>query len=283
MGSSTTPLEDAFVAYLGSAFDAAAARTLVAALDAAGLGAEAAGLRRAGTGDAVRTGEAGRRTFHGRRPPADARAGDAWFDPVELVHMVLVPATPGLSGDVTGWVATRPCAVWQMRAFLRLAQVVGAGRVPDGYLDARRFTARNGRSAVTDVYHDEAIAYAHWFGKSITGQFNLQAAAALLSAGEMGALMPPGLALWDAAEYSEGERVAVTRANLFADDEDGGDEDGDTAGDDTAAPLAERREFTEWERHPHIGFATFVRRRSGLLDVPKRRTYFFDLDGAAPR
>ena len=169
--------------------------------------------------------------------------------------MVLVPATPDLSGDVAGWVATRPCAVWQLRAFLRLAGVVGAGRVPHGYLDARRFAALDGHRAVTDVFHDEAIAYAHWFGKSITGRFTLQAASALLAPAELDALMPPGTALWDAAEYLEGEREAVTRANLFADDEEDGD--------DPAGPPAERSGFGEWERHPHIGFATFVRLRTG--------------------
>ena len=276
VSSSTAALEDAFVGYLGSALDVGAARELVDALDAAGLGAEAAGLRRAGAGDPAVTGPAGRRTFHGRRPPVDSGAGDAWFDPVELVHMVLVPATPDLSSDVAGWVATRPCAVWQLRAFLRLAGVVGAGRVPHGYLDARRFAAVDGHHAVTDVFHDEAIAYAHWFGKSITGRFTLQAASALLSPDELDALMPPGTALWDAAEYLEGEREAVTWANLFADDDD---EDGD----DRAGRPTERRKFGEWERHPHIGFATFVRLRSGLLETPTRRSYLVDLDGAAPR
>jgi hypothetical protein len=273
--SSTAALEDSFVGYLGSALDTGAARELVAALDAAGLGVEAAGLRQAGAGVPAAAGPAGRRTFHGRRPPVDARAGDAWFDPVELVHMVLVPATPDLSGDVAGWVARRPCAVWQLRAFLRLAGVVGAGRVPHDYLDARRFAALEGHRAVTDVFHDEAIAYAHWFDKSITGRFTLQAASALLAPAELDALMPSGTALWDAAEYREGEREAVTRANLFDDE----DEDGD----DPAGPPAERHEFGEWERHPHIGFATFVRLRTGLLETPTRRSYLVDLDGAAPR
>jgi hypothetical protein len=81
-------------------------------------------------------------------------------------------------------------------------------------------------------------------------------------------------ALWDAAEYSEGKRVAVTHANLFDDD--------DSDDDAPAGPPTERRDFAEWERHPHIGFATFVR-RSGLLDTPRRRSYLVDLDGAAPR
>ena len=96
------------------------------------------------------------------------------------------------------------------------AGVVGAGRVPHGYLDARRFAAVDGHHAVTDVFHDEAIAYAHWFGKSITGRFTLQAASALLFPDELDALMPPGTALWDAAEYLEGEREAVppTRMEL---------------------------------------------------------------------
>lgn len=280
VSSSTAALEDAFVGYLGTALDARAARELVAALDAAGLGVEAAGLRRAGAGDPVATGPTGRRAFHGRRPPIEARAGDVWFDPVELVHMVLVPATPDLSGDVAGWVATRPCAVWQLRAFLRLAGVagvVGAGRVPHGYLDPHRFAALNGHRAVTDVFHDEAIAYAHWFGKSITGRFTLQAASALLSPDELDALMPPGTALWDAAEYLEGEREAVTQADLFA------DEDEEEDGDDPADPPTQRREFGEWERRPHIGFATFVRLRSGLIETPTRRSYLVDLAGAAPR
>jgi hypothetical protein len=184
---------------------------------------------------------------------------------VELVHMVLVPATPDLSSDVAGWVATRPCAVWQLRAFLRLAGVVGAGRVPHGYLDARRFAAVDGHHAVTDVFHDEAIAYAHWFGKSITGRFTLQAASALLSPDELDALMPPGTALWDAAEYLEGEREAVTWANLFADDED--DEDGD----DRAGPLTERREIGEWERHPHIAPpAQRTARDADAAQLPRR-------------
>jgi hypothetical protein len=148
-----------------------------------------------------------------------------------------------------------------------VGKVVRSPSTPKAYLDPKRLDALPGRAPATSVWHDEAIAYAHWFGKTLAGKFHLESAAAFLPPAQLDALLPEGLSLWDGAEYSEGEREAVSRASLEATDDDDGDDDA----------------LGEWARRPDIGFATFVRARTGLMTEPKRRTYFFDLDGVAPR
>ncbi|MEJ7731874.1 MAG: hypothetical protein WKG00_22020 [Polyangiaceae bacterium] len=243
---------------------------MVGALEGVGLTDEAQALRAAASGaTAPRETGSGARIFAGRLPPADAGNGDLWFDPVELTTMVLVPASADLSPDVAGWLALRPCAVWQLRTFMRVGKVVRAPSTPKAYLDPRRLEGLPGRAPATGLWHDEAIAYAHWFGKTLAGRFHLEAAVAFLSPVQLDAILPEGLSLWDGAEYSEGKREAVSRAQLAAGGDDDDNDDDDALG--------------EWARRPDIGFATFVRTRSGLMTEPKRRTYFFDLDGVAPR
>jgi hypothetical protein len=213
-------------------------------------------------------------------PPPDPALNALWFDIVDLTPMVYVSDPDDPTPDVGGWVAIRPALGWQYEAFRSVARV---SRVrtefgpPDDYL-SHEATADPGGLA-GDIYHDEALAYAHWCLKSLAGQSNWEYAESVLSGPQFAAALPAGRLAWDEAEHpaSEFVRLAFGRDTLNQDisDDDPGDEDV------AALPIEQRMVFNEWERHQAIGFSTLVTGVAGRILSDAARTLIVDLDGSA--
>src|SRR5689334_11730639 len=122
-------LTDAFSRYLRAPNDTAA---MIRALDAAELGLESKLLARhaalpAGSVLLPRSDSPfiGRRVWFGWQLPAEAAAGDLWFDPLELSLMVLVAREPHVKDDppdryppLLAWMSVRPVAEWQLGAVI---------------------------------------------------------------------------------------------------------------------------------------------------------------------
>ena len=146
--------------------------------------------------------------------------------------------------------------------------------------DPDRFTKMSSMEFVTNVYHEEAVAYAHWFGKYLCGQFELQLAEASLKPEEFLRVLPPHIRLWDeAAAHSEFARIAVGRDSLYKDPDAELDHQ-----NDANKSLPDRMLYDEWERTVGVGFSTLVAAEVGLLhQVPRMAYEFIELQNAAPR
>jgi hypothetical protein len=284
------PLETSFRNYLESGLDARVAESLRQALLRAGLQAEAHALQRYLADGADARGQWTDPVWQnapvsvGQNPPAQAPLGSVWFDVVELTPMVLLPlagSTPPSSGV---WLAMRPVYVWQFRTFVGLVDV---GRtltefpMPSDFLAPDRFASLDSMAFITDMYHDEALAYAHWFGRTLVSQFDLQAARQSLPPAAFDAILPTGIGVWDGSEYplSEFVRIAVRNNTLtkdiFAESEAlemGANTD-----------LSDRMLYDEWERNGDIGITTAVFLPHGLICSLPRKTLFVELRNAAPR
>lgn len=283
-------LEPLFRNYLESGLDSQAADSLQHALLRAGLHAEGHALQRylADGADAqVQWTDPvwqAARVSVGQLPPAQASLGSIWFDIVELTPMVLLPLAGAVPPAGGVWLATRPVYVWQFRTFVDLVDV---GRtltefpMPTDFLAPDRFVSLDSMAFITDMYHDEALAYAHWFGRTLSSQFDLQAAQQFLPAAAFNAILPTGIGVWDGSEYplSEAVRIAVRNETLtkdiFA--------EADAFDTDEHVDSPDRMLYDEWERHSAIGFTTTVFLPHGLVRGTPRKTLFVELRNAAPR
>lgn len=214
----------------------------------------------------------GRRVWSGPDLPADGRAGDLWLDTVEVTPMLLLPwemapgetmspATAARLPAYYAWLALRPVAQWQFRAFLGLAQT-GPRDVeiepPFRLLDPDRILSGPDGAPVTRLTQGEARLYAAWFAKTLPHQVTWQAAAALL---------PPPLVEtlwgWDEREWVAGRpsgddegRIAISPSTVHIDPD--GDED------DTGGEPRVRMIYEEWATRKTIGFRTCVLLQSGF-------------------
>ena len=272
-------LTQAYIAYLR---DPAAGRAgLTGHLAQAGYALDAGLLRQAGAGRPVVTLVAGPGVWAGRRVvvglhlPAAAAPGDLWFDPLEVVPMLLVPAAPPAPPDPPAapgpadaapgyaWLALRPVAHWQFAAFLALAPV--APRVvqvapPFRLLDPARILRGAPTAPVTRLTAGEARMYAGWFGKGLARQYARQLAARFLPGAAAAALWGAVPGEW-AGSYDEGVELAVTPATLARDPQ--AEEDG------VAPPAgAGRMLYGEWATSAAIGFRTGVLCQTGLFSRP---------------
>ncbi len=225
----------------------------------------------------------GRRCFVGPHLPSQAKPGDVWLDIVELTPMILVVSLDEATTDLYRWVSLHPVYVWQFRTFLHLADVKLVRQYfmkAADLFDPDRFTKMSSMEFVTNVYHEEAVAYAHWFGKYLCGQFELQLAEASLKPEEFLRVLPPHIRLWDeAAAHSEFARIAVGRDSLYKDPDAELDHQ-----NDANKSLPDRMLYDEWERTVGVGFSTLVAAEVGLLhQVPRMAYEFIELQNAAPR
>jgi hypothetical protein len=227
-----------------------------------------------------------RRCFVGMNLPLEANSGDLWFDIVELTPMLLIPAQNTSSIDMREWVSVRPVFIWQFKTFLKLADwhltKKDFMKVTD-LMDINRFkSTNNSMKYATNVYHEEAVAYAHWFGKQLTGQFALENVRAFTTSAQFFRILPENLRLWDGAEYSSSEfvRIAVGQDTLDKDPDDEFElrEAGKTKS------LVDRMLFEEWERSSEIGFSTAISLQIGLIqNLPRLGYEFLELRNAAFR
>jgi hypothetical protein len=267
MSINSLHLADAFAAYLSSHRREEEALRLSQALECAQFHTEATALR-----FFFRPGQGSCRCAHERYtdlpcsvgvlPPSDANPGHMWFDVLELTWSVLVPNQEDVSVDSVGWLAIEPIKTWQFRAFLRLCKVSGLVTdfpFPAEYLREERFLL--GETYVGNVYHDEAMAYAHWFGKGLVNQIDLQNAESYLNTAQMDRVLPRKMAVWDSSVDVEDLRLAIARETLHE------------------SPAMEvqrffqgtpmhRMVFGEWECRHDIGASTILLR--ALVD-PQRR------------
>jgi hypothetical protein len=286
-------LEKTFQNYLRSGLDKDVAREMSRVLHHSGLLNESKALEaylEAGTISSRHSGELDwnqHKCYSGLYPPSNPNLNDVWFDMVELSPMILMPKRDDSSLDQACWLAMHPVYQWQFQGFLGCVKVRGKQiEFPSAsdYLSAERFKDIDTTKFVTDVYHDEALAYAHWFGKVLCGRFDLRDAKNFLNDDEFSLILPLGMQLWDGAEFpaSEFVRIAVGNDTMYKDgkalyDEYLLRENGENN------ILPNRVLYEEWERRDDIGFSTCVRLQLGLIERLPRRTIFFEFQNAAPR
>jgi hypothetical protein len=239
------PLQATYQEYLTSGCNQKHAASLVNELSNSGLAAEADGLSHyLAKSDAVFVSQEG--PWRGCScsvewtPPKEPRAGDLWFDVVELTTAVFVAELPGISADIRGWMATRPVQGWQFETFLRVAKPTS--RSASDRFGANRFSEIDQLAPVTDLCPYEAEAYASWFGKWSVGGLDLKCAESVLSLERRQMLSPDGLLLWDLSPPISGWNYAVGFQP------------------ETGEFLEE--EFFDCDRDPKVGFATYVALRS---------------------
>ncbi len=275
-------LVDAYVHYLQDRADLRGQTDLLAALEEANAAMEAALLRRflkegPGWTEAPASGGAwaGRRVYLSLTLPTDRQAGDLWFDPLELVTMLLLPAEGPTPGEryapealarmqpFVAWMALRPVANWQYSGFLRLAKLAPRSvqlTPPFLSLDIKRILHGTPTDPVSNLTCPEAELYASWFGKGVCGQSEWQAAARLLSPDDWKGLWGPLHREW-AGRFAEGVYVVVTPETF--------DKDWDELeADESSRSGEERMFFDEWEAPPGVGFRTRVLAQFGLLQSP---------------
>jgi hypothetical protein len=286
-------LEKTFQNYLSSGLDKGAAREMCQVLDDSGLHNESKALEAYLEARAIsirRSGELDwnqRKCYSGPYPPSNPSLNDVWFDVAELTPMILIPREEDPSLDRAFWLAMHPVYQWQFKGFLGCVKVrrklIEFPSAPD-YLSAERFKGVDMEKFVTDVYHDEALAYAHWFGKFLSGQFSLGDARQFLNDNEFSQVLPPGMRLWAEAEYpfSEFVRQAFGSDTMYKDREARYEEyllreSGENEN------LPNRTLYEEWERRDDIGFSTFVRLHVGLIEDIPRDSIFFEFRNAATR
>jgi hypothetical protein len=216
--------------------------------------------------------------------PTNAKPGDLWFDVIELNLAVLVPNPEGISHHVMCWASTHPVYVWQYRAFLNLVRIGKKIEVfphPDDYLTSSRIDSQASLDYVTNIYHDEAIAYSSWMRKSLIGQHELKAMRAYLAAEKLKKIIPDNLKLWESSDVEEWYRTAVGLANLDKD-----------FSYDYGKILAEKYEelesnsdrilYQEWDHRSFIGMMTIVPVFCGLGDYSTTETYYYQLLNTVP-
>ncbi|HEV7557558.1 MAG TPA: SUMF1/EgtB/PvdO family nonheme iron enzyme, partial [Kofleriaceae bacterium] len=152
-----------------------------------------------------------RRVFVGRRPPGDAGYGELWFDTIEVMLMVRIerPAHPA---PRPVWLAIRPVARWQFRAFVAAARIVSRSvqvEPPEPPFAPARLTAGPDAGPMTGITNGEACLYAHWFGKTMASAKVWEGAAATLGSDLAGALWTPRLREWSTQRTSGDESLRV--------------------------------------------------------------------------
>ncbi len=229
-----------------------------------------------------------RKCFTGSNMPSEAEQGDLWLDTTELTLAILVPNRPDRSRHTKGWVSTHPVYVWQFRTFLNLVKIgqkIDVFPHASDYLMPERFESMSSMDFVFNIYHDEALAYALWFQKSLTDNFEIEAAKDFLNPAEFLSVLPIDMKLWGHAEYSEWLRVAVGKNNIDKnpyEDELLFEETGEDL--ELLEYLPERKLFQEWDKREYIGLSTDKPLISKFVETPGvSRTLHFEILNVMPR
>jgi hypothetical protein len=277
-------LETAYQGYLESTLATEAAKELIVALRQNGLeieshALEAYCLEGSGVAFAAKGWNADRLCTVSLDPPTNAKPGDLWFDPVELNLAILIPNPEGVSHHVTSWVSTHPVYVWQYRTFQSLVKVgkkIEVFPTPDDYLTSRRVDSQASTDYVTNIYHDEAIAYSSWMRKSLSGKYELDATKAYLGIEGLKRILPDNLKLWESSDVEEWYRTAVGINNL---DRDFSFEYGKIAAEkyEELESNPGRILYQEWDYRSYIGMMTIVSAFCGLGDYRTTETFHYEI------
>ncbi|MBO0859167.1 MAG: hypothetical protein J2P21_11955 [Chloracidobacterium sp.] len=281
-----------FEDYLKSGLDPDVSAELCPALNYSGFHNESFALRKylesqaEGADQPVELNWGPRKCYVGINLPPKPNPGDVWFDIVELTPMILIPLKSNIHPPSV-WLAMHPVYEWQFKGFLGCVKL-GRKRIelehPADYLSAKRFNDLGGKNYITDVYHDEALAYAGWFGKILSGQDDLRYAKTFLNDSEFSMMLPKGMRLWDGSEFPSSEfvRTATGIDTLYKELKDQYAEFLlRESGDNLSLP--DRMLYEEWERRGDIGFSTSDFGITMPLSTLPSKTIFFDLENASPR
>ena len=192
---------------------------------------------------------------------------------IELTPMLFVPDVD--PADKPRWISLHPVYVWQFEAFLAVVDwhlIQNYFMKVTDLMQPVRVQSQRTSAYVTQVYHEEAVAYAHWFGKYLARWFDLRPAKAYL-ADDFDRILPPGLSVWDEVQYGDSEftRVAI------------GAEDVELDPDEVDDP-PESMNYEEWAAPAHVSLVTALLTGKGLLDTLPRKAYeFIELKNAAIR
>lgn len=216
-------------------------------------------------------------------PKENCKIGDIWFDIIELTPMVLV--CPDGNEALKMWISLHPAYYWQFKAFLNLVSweiTQNYFLKADDLLDKSRFNKDNELGFINDIYHEEAVAYAHWFGKSLLGHLTLEQVREDLSQDELSMILPSDIYVWNGTEHPHSEflRIASSQKNIHSDIY----EEFDSIDDDDAARLKHDAVFSEWYKSDKISLSTAVRADTGLkTGIPRGGYEFIRLLNAAKR
>lgn len=283
-------LTERYIDYLRDRRDTSALGTLCAELEERGYQLEARLLQsyeEQGPSvvqiDLEESAWSGLRARIGPQLPQAERAGDIWFDTCELMPMILLPSAPLLPNEeytaealarippFEAWMALRPVANWQYAAFLNLAHV-GPREVQLApsfrLLDPDRVLQGDETQPTTNLTQSEAEMYAHWFGKSVCGHGEWQAAARLLTREQI-AVLWNGLTREWGGTFQEDVTVVVTPANMNLDLMEAWD-------NETGRDAADKIFYGEWSIPQKVGFRTRVLYETGLLSSAQANPTSFD-------
>lgn len=224
----------------------------------------------------------GGKCFLGDKPPPLTSDPMFWFDPIECTLMRSCLPLEDVSADMAAWISVRPVQRWQFRGFLLSAEI---GRRPgslpfatDAFLKGR-FTEDDSQLPQTDVYEEEAWAYAAWFGKTLTGQFQWEALSERLDESQLNYLFDKSLHFWELGDFRESFRLAYSQQSLTLDPI----EQADCLEEDGIIPDESRVVYREHERRSTIGFSTCVFANRGLTRQAPRSSEYHELKNQAFR
>lgn len=282
-------LKSSYLLYLRSGLESVAAERLVIALENNKLELEAYALK---TYLAEGSGSQCNIKSWGNRPctisldlPENPEPGDLWFDPVELNLAILIPNPQGVSPHEKSWVSTHPVYVWQYQTFLSLVKIgkkIDLFSAPDDYLKNIRVQNQENQKYITNIYHDEAIAYSKWMHKNLCMQSDIEAAKKYLNLYEFKKILPKTLKVWASGNFQDDYRIAVGQSSF---DKDPSLDYGDIIEEnhEELEAKSDRMLYEEWDSRDDIGMLTTVAVCTGLSQDKKAETLHCQLLNRSPR
>jgi hypothetical protein len=282
-------LKSSYLLYLRSGLESVAAERLVIALENNKLELEAYALK-----TYLSKGSSSQCNIKswGNRPctisldlPENPEPGDLWFDPIELNLAILIPNSQRVSPHAKSWVSTHPVYVWQYQTFLSLVKIgkkIDLLPAPDDYLKNIRVQNQENQKYITDIYHNEAIAYSNWMRKSLCKQSDLEAAKKYFNLHELNEILPKNLKVWTSGDVQKDYRIAVGQGSL---DKDPSLDYGDIIEENHEGLEAkpDRMLYEEWDSRDNIGMLTKVAVCTELSQDKKAATLHYQLLNRAPR
>lgn len=175
----------------------------------------------------------------GPTPPATSEVGDYWFDAVAMTQAVY------LFDEETEkhfWLSTSPVKTWQYSGFLRTAtwKVIDDPFLTiNDILQSSRIAHLNQSGPVSNLYHEEASAYALWFHKRLCTEFDLKLGLSMKRSDLPINLQKSALRFWDNMRPDEDEENYRAAIRI------------------TEPPVEIQRDVLgEWETHSDIGLLT---------------------------
>ena len=218
--------------------------------------------------------------------PEQAEAGDIWFDPIEIKPMILVLNFDGAENTRLTWVSIRPIYNWQYNAFLHLVKWQVSKKYflkADDLMSEERNAGKNLFDVVSNVYHEEAMAYAHWFGKKLIGKYTIKLLKSYFAKEQLEVALPANYKFWDGAEFSKSEFLRIANS-IQTVDNNTNQEFNLLESNSEEYVIYDKTLFDEWENSSKITFNTCVMASIGLIkSIPINAYEFSQLLNQAPR